>query len=215
MKSGLQPEVETARWYEDKVRRFGYDHRGLGFRTRSSQEKRFEALMQLGNFHGRRVLDVGCGFGDFLAYMHERGIRPEYTGIDLCEAMAARGRERFGDQGSFVACDVLEYSPERRPDYVVASGLFGLDAEGARERIQPTIEHMFEWAVHGAAMNFLSAYAPEPAEARVYVDPLDALELGLALTPAARIDHSYLPNDFTLYLFKTPPWEADPSKRTP
>lgn len=215
MKSGLQPEVETARWYEDKVRRFGYDHRGLGFRTRSSQEKRFEALMQLGNFHGRRVLDVGCGFGDFLAYMHERGIRPEYTGIDLCEAMAARGRERFGDQGTFVACDVLEYSPERRPDYVVASGLFGLDAEGARERIQPTIEHMFEWAVHGAAMNFLSAYAPEPAEARVYVDPLDALELGLALTPAARIDHSYLPNDFTLYLFKTPPWEADPSKRTP
>jgi len=215
MKSGLQPEVETARWYEDKVRRFGYDHRGLGFRTRSSQEKRFEALMQLGNFHGRRVLDVGCGFGDFLAYMHERGIRPEYTGIDLCEAMAARGRERFGDQGSFVACDVLEYSPERRPDYVVASGLFGLDAEGARERIQPTIEHMFEWAIHGAAMNFLSAYAPEPAEARVYVDPLDALELGLALTPAARIDHSYLPNDFTLYLFKTPPWEADPSKRTP
>ena len=215
MKSGLQPEVETARWYEDKVRRFGYDHRGLGFRTRSSQEKRFEALMQLGNFHGRRVLDVGCGFGDFLAYMHERGIRPEYTGIDLCEAMAARGRERFGDQGSFVACDVLEYSPERRPDYVVASGLFGLDAEGARERIQPTIEHMFDWAVHGAAMNFLSAYAPEPAEARVYVDPLDALELGLALTPAARIDHSYLPNDFTLYLFKTPPWEADPSKRTP
>jgi len=215
MKSGLQPEVETARWYEDKVRRFGYDHRGLGFRTRSSQEKRFEALMQLGNFHGRRVLDVGCGFGDFLAYMHERGIRPEYTGIDLCEAMAARGRERFGDQGTFVACDVLEYSPERRPDYVVASGLFGLDAEGARERIQPTIEHMFEWAIHGAAMNFLSAYAPEPAEARVYVDPLDALELGLALTPAARIDHSYLPNDFTLYLFKTPPWEADPSKRTP
>jgi len=215
MKSGLQPEVETARWYEDKVRRFGYDHRGLGFRTRSSQEKRFEALMQLGNFHGRRVLDVGCGFGDFLAYMHERGIRPEYTGIDLCEAMAARGRERFGDEGTFVACDVLEYSPERRPDYVVASGLFGLDAEGARERIQPTIEHMFEWAVHGAAMNFLSAYAPEPAEARVYVDPLDALELGLALTPAARIDHSYLPNDFTLYLFKTPPWEADSSKRTP
>ena len=215
MKSGLQPEIETARWYEDKVRRFGYDHRGLGFRTRSSQEKRFEALMQLGDFHGRRLLDVGCGFGDFLAYLHERGIRPEYTGIDLCEAMAARGRERFGDQASFVACDALEYSPERRPDYVVASGLFGLDAEGARERIQPTIEQMFDWAVHGAAMNFLSAYAPEPVEARVYVDPLDALELGLTLTPAAKIDHSYLPNDFTLYLFKTPPWEADPSKRTP
>jgi hypothetical protein len=32
------------------------------------------------------------------------------------------------------------------------------------------------------------------------------LELGLSLTPAARLDHSYLPNDFTLLLHRTPPW---------
>lgn len=215
MKSALQPEVDTARWYEDKVRRFGYDYRGLGFRTRSSQEKRFEALLSLGDFDRRRVLDVGCGFGDFLAFLHERGIHPEYTGIDLCEAMAARGCERFGTEASFVACDVLEYTPERRPDYVVASGLFGLDTEGARERIQPTIERMFEWAVHGAAMNFLSCHTPMPVEDRVYVDPVEALELGLTLTPAVRLDHSYLPNDFTLYLFKTPPWESESRQRTP
>jgi len=42
----------------------------------------------------------------------------------------------------------------------------------------------------------------------VYVDPAEILEMGLALTPAARIDHSYLPNDFTLHLYKTPPWEG-------
>src|SRR4051812_50192378 len=99
MKSDLRPEVETARWYEDKVRRYGYDHRGLGFRNRSSQEKRFEALLALGDLDGARLLDVGCGFGDFLTFLEGRGIRPEYTGIDLCEPMIARCRERYPQPG--------------------------------------------------------------------------------------------------------------------
>src|SRR5690349_17700913 len=164
MKSALRPELDTASWYEDKVRRFGYDHRGLGFRTRSSQEKRFEALLALGDFNGCRLLDVGCGFGDFLAFLHARGIHPDYTGIDLCEPMVARGRERFGDEAHFIACDVLEYVPQRHFDYVVASGVFGLDAAGTRERIRPTIERMFAWSARGAAANFLSMLSPLPVE---------------------------------------------------
>ena len=207
--SALQPERETAHWYEDKVRRFGYDHRGLGFRNRSSQEKRFEALLGLGDFDGRHILDVGCGFGDFLSFLLARGIRPVYTGLDLCEPMVARGRERFApEQGRFIAGDVLDHTPDQPYDFVVASGIFGLDAAGARERIRPTVERMFEWARLGVAANFLSRRSPAPAEARVYVDPAELLELGLLLTPAARLDHSYLPNDFTLHLYKTPAWEA-------
>src|SRR5512140_794427 len=70
MSSLPQPD-STTRWYEDKVRTFGFDHRGLGFRSRSSQIKRFEALVKVGDLDGRRVLDVGCGFGDLLAFLHE------------------------------------------------------------------------------------------------------------------------------------------------
>ena len=94
------PPEETTRWYEDKVRRYGYDHRGLGFRNKSSQDKRFEALVQLGDLDGARLLDVGCGFGDLLAWLRARGIEPDYTGIDLCEPMIQRCRERFGDTGA-------------------------------------------------------------------------------------------------------------------
>ena len=201
------PEIETSRWYADKVARHGYDHRGLGFRTRSSQEKRFEALLQLGDFHGRSVLDVGCGFGDFLAYLHDHGIEPRYTGVDLCEPMIRRCQERFdGSQASFHVGDVLTWQPGETPDFVVASGIFGLDSRGARARIRPTLRRMFEWAGVGMACNFLSRRSLEPAENRVYVDPAEALDMGLALTPAVRIDHNYLPNDFTIYLDKTPAW---------
>ena len=208
------PERQTSRWYEDKVRRFGYDHRGLGFRTRSSQEKRFEALLELGDFHARRVLDVGCGFGDFLRFLRYRGIRPVYTGLDICESMVERCRQTFSaGAGRFIVGDALEYEPHDHYDYVVASGIFGLDADDVRERIAPTLGRMFSWCGIGMAANFLSRRSPTPAEARVYVDPCDALEMGLALSPAVRIDHSYLPNDFTLHIYKTLPWErkSEPS----
>lgn len=205
--SASPPELDTTRWYEDKVRRFGFDHRGLGFRTRSSQAKRFEALTALGDFDGRRLLDAGCGFGDFLAFLQGRGVRPAYTGLDLVEPMVARCRERFGAAGRFLVGDVLRHVPEQPYDYVVASGIFGLDAEGTRERIRPTLERLFAWSRMGVAVNFLSSRAAVQAPGRVYVDPLRILEEGYRLTPALRLDHSYLPNDFTLYLFKTPPWE--------
>ncbi|HUP30358.1 MAG TPA: class I SAM-dependent methyltransferase [Usitatibacter sp.] len=202
------PDHETPRWYADKVRRYGFDHRGLGFRTRSSQEKRFEALLGLGDFHGKRLLDVGCGFGDFLRFLRARGIEPRYTGLDICEPMVARCRESFAaGAGRFLVGDVLRHQPDEEYDFVIASGIFGLDADGVRERIAPTIERMFSWCGEGMAANFLSARSPTPAEARVYVDPSEALAIGLALTPAARLDHTYLPNDFTVHLYKTPPWE--------
>jgi hypothetical protein len=71
---------------------------------------------------------------------------------------------------------------------------------------------MNAWASMGCAANFLSSHSPAHAEARVYVDPSEVLGIGLAITPAARLDHSYLPNDFTLYLFREPPWEGEKAR---
>ena len=159
------PPEETTRWYADKVARYGYDHRGLGFGQRSSQERRFEALLGLGDFDGARLLDVGCGFGDFLAFLHRRGIRPRYTGIDACAPMVKRCVERFesnADSPHFLVADVLAHEPGAPYDYVVASGLFGLDAEGGRDRIRPTLDRMFRWASRGMAANFLSTCSPSP-----------------------------------------------------
>lgn len=206
--SSSQPE-STAGWYADKVREYGYDHRGLGFGNKSSQDKRFDALLALGDFDGSRILDVGCGFGDFLSYLRDRAIEPVYTGLDICEPMIERCVERFpASQGRFIAGDALDFEPDEHYDYVVASGLFGLDSVGARERIRPTVERLFGMARAGAAINFLSSCSPRPAENRIYVDPRKALDAGLELTPAVRIDHTYLPNDFTLYLYKNPAWDS-------
>jgi SAM-dependent methyltransferase len=197
------------RFYESHVRRFGYGYRALGFGRRSSQEKRFGALAALGNFDGASVLDVGCGFGDFLAWLRARGARPRYTGLDLTASMIERCRKRFADgQARFVVGDALTWQADGEYDYVIASGIFGYNAKDTRARIQPTLERLFAIAGAGLAVNFLSGCAPTRSPGRLYVHPADVLQYALRLTPAVRLDHTYMPNDFTLCLYKNPAWET-------
>ena len=208
----LRPDTETSRFYESTVRRYGYGYRALGFGRRSSQEKRFAAALSLGSFHGQRLLDAGCGFGDLLPYLNERGVYPRYTGLDLCKPMVERCRKRFsghcaGHRPRFVIGDALTWQPDEPFDYVVASGLFGYAAKDTRSRVQPTIEHLLSIARSGVAVNFLSRRAPARSPGRLYLHPSDVLDFALKLTPAVRLDHSYLPNDFTLCLYRIPPWE--------
>ena len=205
------PDGETTRFYESHVRRFGYGYRGLGFGRRSSQEKRFAAAAALGSFHGARLLDAGCGFGDLLAWLSARGIRPRYTGLDLCPPMIERCRRRFaGVEARFLIGDVLEHEPDQPYDYVVASGIFGYAARGLRARVQPMLEKLFAMAELGLAVNFLSRCAPRRSPGRLYLHPADVLQFALTLTPAARMDHTYMPNDFTLCMYRRAPWRDEP-----
>jgi hypothetical protein len=92
------PEIDTTRWYAEKVARHGYDHRGLGFRTRSSQEKRFEALLSLGDFHERTVLDVGCGVEEYESRVGQlTDVGHGTAGPDVAAQSAQSGRERVRD----------------------------------------------------------------------------------------------------------------------
>jgi SAM-dependent methyltransferase len=210
--------VETSRFYESHLRRFGYGYRALGFGRRSSQEKRFAAVLALGALHGKRLLDVGCGFGDLLAWLNARGIEPRYTGMDICRPMIERCRKRFSREiaaraARFLIGDALSFPCDEPYDFIVASGIFGYAAKDTRKRVQPTLERLFDLTRIALAVNFLSRRAPSRSPGRLYLHPADVLQFALKLTPAVRLDHSYLPNDFTLCLYRTPPWEAAPEAR--
>jgi SAM-dependent methyltransferase len=209
-----RPDSETTRFYESHVRRYGYGYRALGFGRRSSQEKRFGALAALGSFDGARILDVGCGFGDLLAWLRGRGVQPRYTGLDLTESMIERCRKRFPDgEARFLVGDALTWEADGEYDYVIASGIFGYHAKDTRARIQPTLERLFAVTGTGLAVNFLSGCAPTRSPGRLYVQPADVLQYALRLTPAVRLDHTYMPNDFTLCMYKKAAWEQQPIRQ--
>ena len=209
----MQPEMETVRFYESRVRRYGYGYRALGFGRRSSQSRRFAAAVAIGDLHGKRVLDMGCGFGDLLAWLHERGVRPQYTGVDISAPMVERCQQRFAgrDDARFEIGDALTWLPERceRFDYVIASGIFGYASPDAQKRVRPTMERLFEMSRIGLSVNFLSRSAATRSAERLYVRPADVLDYALTLTPSVRLDHTYMPNDFTLSLYRTPAWTQE------
>jgi len=203
-------DTETARFYEEHLRRHGFGFRAAGLGRRASQEKRFAALLGLGSLHGKRVLDVGCGSGDLLPWLNARGIEPEYTGIDVVRPMIERCRTRFnGTRARFYVGDALTFVTGEPYDYVVASGIFGYNAKDTRERVRPTLEHLFSLARIGMAVNFLSCRAPTRSPGRLYLQPADVLQFAYELAPAVKLDHTYLPNDFTVCLYRMLPWEAD------
>ena len=159
---------------------------------------------------GKRLLDVGCGFGDLLSWLNARGVEPHYTGIDICKPMIERCRKRFHGTGArFQIADALTFVTDHPYDYIVASGIFGYDAKDTKQRVQPTLERLFDLTRIGMAVNFLSRCAVTRSPGRLYLHPSDVLQFALKLTPAVRLDHTYMPNDFTLCLFRRPPWETE------
>lgn len=206
----MQLDSETTRFYDEQIRLYGYGYKALGFGRRASQEKRFAAALGLGNFHGKRLLDVGCGFGDLLAWLNSRGIEPRYTGVDIVRPMIERCRKRFAGTGAkFLIGDALSFVADEPYDYVVASGIFGYAAKDTKARVRPTLERLFNLTRVGMAVNFLSRRAPTRSPGRLYLHPSDVLQFALKLTPAVRLDHTYMPNDFTLCLYRTPLWEQE------
>ena len=206
----MPPELDTAQFYENHIRRSGYDYRAVGLGRRSSQEKRFAAALSLGDFHGKRVLDVGCGSGELLSWLNARGIEPRYTGLDVGRPMIERCRRRFKGAGAhFQIADALTFVCDEPFDYIVASGIFGYDARDAKRRVQPTLERLFDLTRIGMSVNFLSRCAVTRSPGRLYLHPADVLQFALKLTPAVRFDHTYMPNDFTLSLYRRPPWDSE------
>jgi 2-polyprenyl-3-methyl-5-hydroxy-6-metoxy-1,4-benzoquinol methylase len=61
-------------------------------------------LLDNENLQGKRVLDLGCGFGRDVAEMRRRGA--DAHGVDASEALLAEARRRYGD-GLWHCADIL------------------------------------------------------------------------------------------------------------
>lgn len=67
---------------------------------------------------GERILDVGCGTGDFMAEMAASGAIP--TGIDLSEDMVGRARQKHPEL-NILAEDICHYRSDERFDAVFSN----------------------------------------------------------------------------------------------
>jgi SAM-dependent methyltransferase len=171
--------------------------------NRRPQRMRFEAFVLFHDLAGKSILDIGCGAGDFWEHLQARGIACDYLGTDLSPEMIRRCRERFPGV-AFEAGNVLEWDTARQFDYTVAFGVHAIRVEGLREIMERITRQQFALSRVAAHVTFLtdrySGFAP-------HIHPWNAEEMlrfGLSLTPYVVLRHDYLPNDFSLTLYREP-----------
>lgn len=95
----------------------------------SAQETRFDAIVSHCRFAGLRVLDVGCGRADLLAFLRWRDIIPaHYTGLEALPWLARAARRRGYPNCSIVRGDFVQdpSALEVGADVIVFSGSLNL-----------------------------------------------------------------------------------------
>jgi len=177
-----------------------------GWRSKESQLMRFEVL--LGEIiDGDRILDVGCGTGDFYQYLKDSGLNFSYVGTDISPELLKIAESRYKKENArFVLMDILDLEPNYRwlskSEVVVASGIFTMRKHRSLEYLDTMISRMMALSTSVVAFNLLSSFADEIKDSSRYYSPSEVIMLITRHTHKFKILHDYMPHDFTCVLYK-------------
>lgn len=192
-------------YYREQLATHGPTPQGVGWGSAGSQAERFRALDEV-FLPGTRgsVLDVGCGYGAYLAHLYKYswGVT-RYTGIDCEPAMIEAARLVHPlDVDRFRVADLLDPAFKGHWDYVVCSGAFNVKDGDNYSHAWRAVERMWELCTRGIAITFTSNHAPQDPHIFGY-DPGYVLRfLPYDARRRWRLDHGYRPNDFCLLAWK-------------
>lgn len=190
-------------FFNRQARRHGDNVKSLAWESDFTQRVRFIVLSEIAPLNDMRILDVGCGKADMYAFFNEEGIPVEYYGVDCSMEMIELARKIHPGARVYYR-DFLQDAHYPEIDYAVSSGIGNVLTPNNREYMEAVIKKMFTLSKKGAAVNMLSSYAPGSKKntGMYFFSPEYMLAFALKLTPKVILRHDYLPNDFTLYLYK-------------
>ena len=190
--------------FSAKIAEHGQDVKALSWGSIYSQQIRFRILSEIGDLNNRSLLDLGCGFGDFYLFLKEQNTHPrKYVGIDINPQMIAVARLR-APEVTFEIKDILGDEMNEKYDYVIASGIFGLETPNWQAVTENIISKMYQLSEIGIGVNFLSFFTTGKKFSNMhYAHPTDIIEFVCKnLSNKIILRHDYRPNDFTLYIYK-------------
>ena len=183
----------------------GHAPKALGW-DKGKQFLRFHQLTSNWDLAGASILDVGCGFGDFVDYLRAMNIEGcTYTGIDLVGEFIAEGTRRFGSaKATFRQTALEDYPPPATFDYVIASGVFNLRVEGADgyEEIRRGLTRMFGLSNIALSADFISDKVDYAHEHNFNSAPETILSMAYGLSRNVVLRNDYFPFEFCVTIYK-------------
>jgi SAM-dependent methyltransferase len=150
---------EVAAYYASKLAAHGSTPQGVDWNGTESHEIRHRQFLRLlDGSPDASVIDLGCGFGDFLRFLRAQGHRGRFIGYDIAPSMIAQARLLHGesdDQQWQVGAEPVDAA-----DFAIASGIFNVKGDVPSERltsyVHRTIDILAQAGRRGFAFNVLS-----------------------------------------------------------
>jgi SAM-dependent methyltransferase len=167
---------ELLNFYNRHLKDFGDAPQAVRW-THEGQIHRYETLIGIaGDIHSKKILDFGCGKGDFYGHIREKGIFVNYCGIDINENLIDLARSKYPD-AEFVAMDIDETELSRDFDIIFVCGVFNLRIAGIEESMKILLKKLFRRCNEALHINLLTYYIPQRNIELFYVKPEEILQL--------------------------------------
>jgi len=196
-------KIEKIKNYYQKNNKVDFpDYYILGWESDAAQQLRFQALVNSLDLKGKRILDIGCGTGNFLQYLVQRFTDFSYTGVDILEHMIANAK-RKELKGTFLCVDIFKANPfsNNEFDAIFASGTFNINLGNNKKFIIDALKLFNYIASETIAFNLLNKNSPNKEDNYFYSSPDEICELINLNFPnyfKLKVVEGYLQNDFTI-----------------
>ena len=192
-------EERIHRHYDPRLKKYGETYKILDWESRETQFARFDVLIENVALEGSSLLDVGCGCGDLLSALGERGIPVDYSGVDILPGMIEKARS-LHNSGGFFCGDIFASPPllSERFDVVFVSGIFNLNLGNNAAFFDRALPVLHGYAKEVLVINLLRDSSPQRDNRYFYFSPGAAKAKMEALGRRVSLIDGYLNNDFTL-----------------
>ncbi|KNY29627.1 class I SAM-dependent methyltransferase [Pseudobacteroides cellulosolvens] len=189
-------------YYEPNLGKGLPDFKVLGWESREAQYMRFEMFGKNIEIENKKLLDVGCGLGNLIEYLSEKGVSFDYTGVDISQKMIDYAKKR-NPTFRFLCLDIFNdntFSPHDF-DIVYTSGIFNLNLGNNNEFVEIALKRLFYLARSVVAFNLLHHKSPDKDDRYFYFSPEEIVEtikhFKCDLSDIQVIE-GYLKNDFMI-----------------
>jgi SAM-dependent methyltransferase len=171
---------EVAAYYASRLEAYGTTPQGVDWNGVDSHEQRHKQFLRLvDGSPNASIIDLGCGFGDFLRFLRDAGHQGRFIGYDIAPSMIEKARRLHGESDD---CQWrIGAEPAEVADFAIASGIFNVKGDVTNEiwtrYVHRTIDILARAGQCGFAFNVLSL-SNDPDRRRpnlYYADPTDML----------------------------------------
>ena len=195
----------NTQWYQDRInRKFGQDNLEiLSSGTSNRRDNRFQALQEIGIKSGDRILDVGCGLGDFYSYLKGSGIDVDYHGVDISSELINIAQKNLQLKTLEYRDFFKEKCEAHSFDFVICSQVLNLKTPGVNnfELAQEFLTEMYRLARKGVACDFVTSYVDFKEDYLFYHSPEDIFAFSKTLSKRVTLRHDYPAFEFCIYIY--------------